>query len=65
METEDTDRFRRQAAVCREESVKCRSLIDAAAWLRLAEDFEGLVEKAQEPKRGRPPTLWIDNPPSR
>jgi hypothetical protein len=41
----DADRFRRQAEVCRKESEKAHSLVDAASWLRLAEDFDKLAER--------------------
>jgi hypothetical protein len=40
MDIDDAARFRRQAEVCREESSKARELVDAASWLRLADDFE-------------------------
>ena len=49
----DADRFRRQAEVCRNESEKAQSLIDAASWLRLAEDFDKLAEREQERLRNK------------
>ena len=51
MDIEDTDRFLRQAKICREESNKAREPVDAASWLRLADDFEELAER--EIPRGR------------
>jgi hypothetical protein len=50
----DADRFRRQAGLCREKSAKARSPVDAASWLRLAEDLLRLAEdfeKLREQKR--------------
>lgn len=44
----DADRYRRQAEVCRKESEKARSLVDAASWLRLAEDFDKLAERERD-----------------
>jgi hypothetical protein len=44
----DADRFRRQAKVCRKEAEKAGSLVDAASWLRLAEDFDKLAERERE-----------------
>ena len=41
----DAVRFHRQARVCRDQSEKARDLIDAASWLRLADDFERLAER--------------------
>ena len=49
----DADRFRRQAEVCRNESEKAQSLIDAASWLRLPEDFDKLAEREQERLRNK------------
>ena len=45
MDVDDAVRFRRQAEVCREESIKARDLVDAASWLRLADDFENLAAR--------------------
>ena len=45
MDIDDAGRFRRQAEICREESNKARSAIDAVSWLRLADDFEKLAER--------------------
>ena len=55
MDLDDADRFLRQAVVCREESDKAGSLVDAANWLRLAEDFEKLarLEADQETRAAR------------
>ena len=55
MDLDDADRFLRQAVVCREESDKARSLVDAANWLRLADDFEKLarLEADQETRAAR------------
>jgi hypothetical protein len=44
----DAARFRRQAEACRKESEKALSLVDAASWLRLAEDFDKLAERERE-----------------
>jgi len=38
LDEDDAVRFHRQARVCRDQSEKARDLIDAASWLRLAED---------------------------
>jgi 23S rRNA C2498 (ribose-2'-O)-methylase RlmM len=40
LDEDDADRFIRQARV-----VKAQDLIDAASWLRLADDFEELAER--------------------
>ena len=45
MDIDDADRFRRQAEICREESNKACSPVDAASWLQLADDFEKLAER--------------------
>ena len=45
LDEDDADRFHRQARVCRDQSEKARDLIDAASWLRLADDFEKLAER--------------------
>jgi hypothetical protein len=45
LDEDDADRFHRQARVCRDQSEKARDLIDAASWLRLADDFERLAER--------------------
>ena len=45
MDIDDADRFRRQAEICREESNKACSLVDAASWLQLAVDFEKLAAR--------------------
>ena len=42
---QDADRFRRQAEVCREEAAKAGNPVDAASWLRLADDFD---QRAQQ-----------------
>ena len=48
MDVDDAVRFRRQAEVCREESIKARDLVDAASWLRLADDFEKLAARGKD-----------------
>jgi len=58
MDIDDADRFRRQAVVCREKSDKARSLVDAANWLRLADDFEKLASR--KPDHGAP-TATLSN----
>jgi hypothetical protein len=45
MDIDDADRFRRQTEICREESNKAYSPVDAASWLRLADDFEKLAKR--------------------
>jgi hypothetical protein len=40
MVNDDANRFLKQAAICREEADKAPDPIEAASWLRLAEDFE-------------------------
>jgi hypothetical protein len=37
--TADSDRFRRQAAECREQAAKAVSPLDKEAWLRVAEEW--------------------------
>jgi hypothetical protein len=59
---EDADRFLRQAVICREESIKARSLMEAASWLRLADDFENRANRQKSKKGKRPPSLWIESP---
>jgi hypothetical protein len=61
VDIEDVDRFLRQAVICREESIKALSLIEAASWLRLADDFEKRANR-QRSKGRRPPSLWIESP---
>jgi len=48
MDIDDAARFRRQAEVCREQSSKTRDLVDAASWLRLADDFENLAARGKD-----------------
>ena len=55
MDIDDAARFRRQAEVCREESSKSRELVDAASWLRLADDFEKLAAQGEGCGRRRAP----------
>ena len=50
MEFYDADRFRRLAVVCREKSDKARSLVDAASWRRLVNDFEKLAGREADHK---------------
>ena len=45
LDEDDAVRFHRQAGVCRDQSEKARNLIDAASWLRLADEFEKLAER--------------------
>ena len=45
MDIDDAVRFRRQAEICRKESNKARSPVEAVSWLRLADDFEKLAER--------------------
>ena len=47
MDVDDAVRFRRQAEVCREEPSNARDLVDAASWLRLADDFEKLAARGK------------------
>ena len=54
---DDADRFLRQAVICREESNRALSLVEAASWLRLADDFEKRA-KREKPSKRRPPSLW-------
>jgi hypothetical protein len=65
MVVDDTDRFLRQALVCREEANRALSLVDAASWLRLADDFEKLAKRAKPGKRRCPPSLWVVSPSAR
>jgi len=57
----DADRFRRQAEVCRNESEKAHSLVDAASWLRLPEDFDKLAMSVTTPWRASLQTLSPPN----
>ena len=50
MDIDDANRFLKQAEVCREEANKTPSLIEAASWLRLADDFE---KRVKQRKRGK------------
>ena len=54
MDTDDADRFRRQAEICREELNKACNLVDAASWLQLADDFERLAagDRPRSPPSG-------------
>jgi hypothetical protein len=61
----DADRFLRQAVICREESNKALSLVEAASWLRLADDFEKRANREKPSKRRRPPSLWTGSSPAR
>ena len=47
MDVDDAVRFRRQAEVCREESIKARDLVDAVSWLLLADDFEKVATRGK------------------
>ena len=44
MDQDDARRYRRQAEECRAEASKARSPIDAASWMRLADDFDKLAD---------------------
>ena len=58
MDTDDANRFLKQANICREEANKALSPIEAAGWLRLADDFEHRA-KRRTGKR-RPSALVVD-----
>jgi hypothetical protein len=64
MDIDDANRFLKQGEICREEANKTPSLIEAASWLRLADDFEKRVKRRKPSKRRRPPSLWIESMPS-
>jgi hypothetical protein len=65
MDMDDVERYRRQAAVCREEADNVFSSIEASNWLRLAREFEELARRVQlRSQRKRPPSLWIDSHPT-
>ncbi|MGY2908978.1 hypothetical protein [Bradyrhizobium sp. URHC0002] len=64
MDMDDAEDSLKQAAVCREEANKALNLIEAASWLRLAEDFEKRGKLKNLRKRRRPPSLWIEPPPA-
>ena len=59
MDYADADRFLRQAVICREQSVKTLSLIEAASWLQLANDFDKRANRIKSNKK-RPLSLWIE-----
>jgi hypothetical protein len=50
MDIDDANRFLKQAEICREEANRKHSLIEAASWLRLADDFE---KRVKQRKRGK------------
>ena len=62
MEIDDAARFRRQAEVCREVSSKARDLLDAASWLRLADDFEKLAAQGKGFGRRQAFTVQVPGP---
>jgi hypothetical protein len=62
MDIEDADRFLTQAVICREQSDKALSLVEAASWLRLADDFEKRANRLKSNKGRRPPCLRIEPP---
>ena len=62
MDIDDANRFLKQAEVCREEANKALNLIEAASWLRLADDFEKRAKRKKPGKRRRPPSLWRVSP---
>jgi hypothetical protein len=54
--TEETDKYRRLAQVCRDEAAKAISPIDKDRWLRLADEFRKLAradEKAADEEAQR------------
>lgn len=59
MDIDDANRFLKQAEVCREEANKTLDLIEAASWLRLADDFERRAKREMSGKRHRPSSLSI------
>lgn len=59
MDTDDANRFLKQANICREEANKALSPIEAASWLRLADDFEHRAKRRKSGKR-RPSALVVD-----
>jgi hypothetical protein len=62
MDIDDASRFLKQAEICRQEANKAPSPIEAASWLRLADDFETRVKQRKRGKRRRPPSLSIESP---
>ena len=59
MDIDDINRSLKQAEVCREEASKTLVLIEAASWLRLADDFEKRAKRGMPGKRRRPSSLSI------
>ena len=51
MDADDANRFLKQAEICREEANKALSPIEAASWLRLANDFEQRAKRRKSDKR--------------
>lgn len=51
MAEDDTAKFRKQAAECRELAAKAQSSLDKEAWLRLAEDWLKLAVSKEEGQR--------------
>jgi hypothetical protein len=49
MDEYDVRRYRRQAEECRAEAAKASSPLDAASWLRLADDFDKLADAGLGP----------------
>ncbi len=65
MNSDDANRFLRQAEVCREEATKAPNPIEAASWLQLADDFERRAkQRSKLIERRRPPSLWVKSPPA-
>jgi len=62
MDIDDANRFLKQAEICREEANKALSPVEAASWLRLADDFE---KRAKPRKRRLHPPSRIGSQPSR
>jgi hypothetical protein len=65
MDIDDINRSLKQAEVCREEANKALNPIEAASWLRLADDFEKRANREKPGKRRRPPSLSIGSSPAR
>jgi hypothetical protein len=63
MDVDDANRFLKQATICREEANKALSPIEAASWLRLADDFEQRAKRRSGKRRPSPSIL--DRVPAR
>ena len=49
---DDADHFRRQAEECRQLAARAPKAADKVFWLRLAEDWLELAQKADKPTKG-------------